>query len=82
MGRRHHLCWRLEEKEYLSVFARLPSTVSLQLANHLIHIFNNLSMYFFYFMCLTPGDGTMLLVASKVCDKSKPVLGVNTDPER
>ncbi|XP_076159173.1 NAD kinase 2, mitochondrial isoform X2 [Alosa pseudoharengus] len=28
------------------------------------------------------GDGTMLLVASKVCDKSKPVLGVNTDPER
>ncbi|KAG5261720.1 hypothetical protein AALO_G00287600 [Alosa alosa] len=28
------------------------------------------------------GDGTMLLVASKVCDESKPVLGVNTDPER
>lgn len=28
------------------------------------------------------GDGTMLLVASKVYDKSKPVLGVNTDPER
>ncbi|XP_012675216.1 NAD kinase 2, mitochondrial isoform X2 [Clupea harengus] len=28
------------------------------------------------------GDGTMLLVASKVCDKNKPVLGVNTDPER
>uniref|UniRef100_W5N4W8 NAD kinase 2, mitochondrial n=1 Tax=Lepisosteus oculatus TaxID=7918 RepID=W5N4W8_LEPOC len=28
------------------------------------------------------GDGTMLLVASKVLDKHKPVLGVNTDPER
>ncbi|KAL4617292.1 NAD kinase 2, mitochondrial isoform X1 [Arapaima gigas] len=28
------------------------------------------------------GDGTMLLVASKVFDKKKPVLGVNTDPER
>uniref|UniRef100_A0A8C9S7G7 NAD kinase 2, mitochondrial n=1 Tax=Scleropages formosus TaxID=113540 RepID=A0A8C9S7G7_SCLFO len=28
------------------------------------------------------GDGTMLLVASKVFDKRKPVLGVNTDPER
>ncbi|XP_051537319.1 NAD kinase 2, mitochondrial-like isoform X1 [Myxocyprinus asiaticus] len=28
------------------------------------------------------GDGTMLLVASKVFDKNKPVLGVNTDPER
>uniref|UniRef100_A0A672S7C1 NAD kinase 2, mitochondrial n=1 Tax=Sinocyclocheilus grahami TaxID=75366 RepID=A0A672S7C1_SINGR len=28
------------------------------------------------------GDGTMLLVASKVYDKNKPVLGVNTDPER
>ncbi|KAJ8260933.1 hypothetical protein COCON_G00166560 [Conger conger] len=28
------------------------------------------------------GDGTMLLVAGKVFDKDKPVLGVNTDPER
>lgn len=28
------------------------------------------------------GDGTMLLVASKVLDKDKPVVGVNTDPER
>ncbi|XP_071991176.1 NAD kinase 2, mitochondrial isoform X2 [Engystomops pustulosus] len=28
------------------------------------------------------GDGTMLLAASKVLDKSKPVIGVNTDPER
>ncbi|TRZ04520.1 hypothetical protein DNTS_007825 [Danionella cerebrum] len=28
------------------------------------------------------GDGTMLLVASKVYDENKPVLGVNTDPER
>uniref|UniRef100_A0A8B9GHT5 NAD kinase 2, mitochondrial n=1 Tax=Amazona collaria TaxID=241587 RepID=A0A8B9GHT5_9PSIT len=28
------------------------------------------------------GDGTMLLAASKVFDKSKPVIGVNTDPER
>ncbi|KAJ8347160.1 hypothetical protein SKAU_G00285610 [Synaphobranchus kaupii] len=28
------------------------------------------------------GDGTMLLVASKVFDKDKPVIGVNTDPER
>ncbi|KAG9354054.1 hypothetical protein JZ751_012178 [Albula glossodonta] len=28
------------------------------------------------------GDGTMLLVASKVFDKNKPVVGVNTDPER
>lgn len=28
------------------------------------------------------GDGTMLLVASKVLDKNKPVIGVNTDPER
>ncbi|KAJ8402039.1 hypothetical protein AAFF_G00372740 [Aldrovandia affinis] len=28
------------------------------------------------------GDGTMLLVASKVFDKDKPVVGVNTDPER
>ncbi|XP_066502834.1 NAD kinase 2, mitochondrial isoform X2 [Hoplias malabaricus] len=28
------------------------------------------------------GDGTMLLVASKVYDKNKPVIGVNTDPER
>ncbi|XP_023663974.1 NAD kinase 2, mitochondrial isoform X1 [Paramormyrops kingsleyae] len=28
------------------------------------------------------GDGTMLLAASKVFDKDKPVLGVNTDPER
>ncbi|XP_063068274.1 NAD kinase 2, mitochondrial isoform X2 [Engraulis encrasicolus] len=28
------------------------------------------------------GDGTMLLVASKVYDKNKPVFGVNTDPER
>ena len=28
------------------------------------------------------GDGTMLLVASKVCDKNKPVLCVDTDPER
>ncbi|XP_017349090.1 NAD kinase 2, mitochondrial isoform X4 [Ictalurus punctatus] len=28
------------------------------------------------------GDGTMLLVASKVFDKNKPVIGVNTDPER
>ena len=35
-----------------------------------------------YFLCLLSGDGTMLLVASKVCDKNKPVLGVNTDPER
>uniref|UniRef100_A0A665THX4 NAD kinase 2, mitochondrial n=1 Tax=Echeneis naucrates TaxID=173247 RepID=A0A665THX4_ECHNA len=28
------------------------------------------------------GDGTMLLVASKVLRKDKPVIGVNTDPER
>lgn len=28
------------------------------------------------------GDGTMLLVASKVFDKNKPIIGVNTDPER
>ncbi|XP_041110794.1 NAD kinase 2, mitochondrial-like isoform X2 [Polyodon spathula] len=28
------------------------------------------------------GDGTMLLVASKVVDRFKPVVGVNTDPER
>ncbi|XP_069819175.1 NAD kinase 2, mitochondrial isoform X2 [Dendropsophus ebraccatus] len=28
------------------------------------------------------GDGTMLLAASKVLDKFKPVIGVNTDPER
>ncbi|XP_059905935.1 NAD kinase 2, mitochondrial isoform X2 [Gadus macrocephalus] len=28
------------------------------------------------------GDGTMLLVASKVFSKDKPILGVNTDPER
>ncbi|XP_037835505.1 NAD kinase 2, mitochondrial isoform X4 [Kryptolebias marmoratus] len=28
------------------------------------------------------GDGTMLLVASKVLSKDKPVFGVNTDPER
>uniref|UniRef100_A0A7N6FH31 NAD kinase 2, mitochondrial n=1 Tax=Anabas testudineus TaxID=64144 RepID=A0A7N6FH31_ANATE len=28
------------------------------------------------------GDGTMLLVASKVQSKDKPVVGVNTDPER
>ncbi|XP_013883022.1 NAD kinase 2, mitochondrial [Austrofundulus limnaeus] len=28
------------------------------------------------------GDGTMLLVASKVFSQDKPVLGVNTDPER
>lgn len=29
-----------------------------------------------------PGDGTMLLVASKVLSQDKPVVGVNTDPER
>ncbi|XP_028658294.2 NAD kinase 2, mitochondrial isoform X3 [Erpetoichthys calabaricus] len=29
-----------------------------------------------------PWDGTMLLVASKVLDRLKPVVGVNTDPER
>ncbi|KGL80543.1 hypothetical protein N309_09252, partial [Tinamus guttatus] len=28
------------------------------------------------------GDGTMLLAASKVFNKFKPVIGVNTDPER
>ncbi|XP_013985284.1 NAD kinase 2, mitochondrial isoform X4 [Salmo salar] len=28
------------------------------------------------------GDGTMLLVASKVFNKDQPVLGVNTDPDR
>ncbi|XP_062867313.1 NAD kinase 2, mitochondrial isoform X2 [Trichomycterus rosablanca] len=28
------------------------------------------------------GDGTMLLVASKVFNKNKPIIGVNTDPER
>ncbi|KAM4528651.1 NAD kinase 2, mitochondrial isoform 2-T2 [Odontesthes bonariensis] len=28
------------------------------------------------------GDGTMLLVASKVLSKDKPVVGINTDPER
>ncbi|KAL0965686.1 hypothetical protein UPYG_G00284460 [Umbra pygmaea] len=28
------------------------------------------------------GDGTMLLVSSKVFNKDQPVLGVNTDPER
>ncbi|KAJ3605460.1 hypothetical protein NHX12_027506 [Muraenolepis orangiensis] len=28
------------------------------------------------------GDGTMLLVASKVFSKDKPIIGVNTDPER
>ncbi|KAI1240168.1 hypothetical protein IHE44_0011622 [Lamprotornis superbus] len=28
------------------------------------------------------GDGTMLLAASKVFDKFKPVIGINTDPER
>nr|XP_060617376.1 NAD kinase 2, mitochondrial isoform X2 [Anolis sagrei ordinatus] len=28
------------------------------------------------------GDGTMLLAASKVFDQSKPVIGINTDPER
>ncbi|KAM9331018.1 NAD kinase 2, mitochondrial [Gastrophryne carolinensis] len=28
------------------------------------------------------GDGTMLLAASKVRDRFKPVIGVNTDPER
>ncbi|XP_062333683.1 NAD kinase 2, mitochondrial isoform X2 [Osmerus eperlanus] len=28
------------------------------------------------------GDGTMLLVASKVFSRDKPVVGVNTDPER
>ncbi|PKU43367.1 ran-binding protein 3-like isoform a [Limosa lapponica baueri] len=28
------------------------------------------------------GDGTMLLAASKIFDKFKPVIGVNTDPER
>ncbi|XP_069077124.1 NAD kinase 2, mitochondrial isoform X2 [Pleurodeles waltl] len=28
------------------------------------------------------GDGTMLLAASKVLNRQKPVIGVNTDPER
>ncbi|XP_048358681.1 NAD kinase 2, mitochondrial isoform X2 [Sphaerodactylus townsendi] len=28
------------------------------------------------------GDGTMLLAASKVLDRLKPVIGVNTDPDR
>ncbi|XP_036614458.1 NAD kinase 2, mitochondrial isoform X2 [Trichosurus vulpecula] len=28
------------------------------------------------------GDGTMLLAASKILDRFKPVIGVNTDPER
>ncbi|XP_041358859.1 NAD kinase 2, mitochondrial-like [Gigantopelta aegis] len=28
------------------------------------------------------GDGTFLLAASKVLDKSKPVIGINTDPDR
>ncbi|XP_071117305.1 NAD kinase 2, mitochondrial-like [Haliotis cracherodii] len=28
------------------------------------------------------GDGTFLLAASKVNDKSKPVIGINTDPDR
>lgn len=32
--------------------------------------------------CFSVGDGTMLLAASKVFDKFKPVIGVNTDPER
>lgn len=36
----------------------------------------------FMFSFSTLGDGTMLLVASKVFDKNKPVIGVNTDPER
>lgn len=35
------------------------------------------------FNALCPlGDGTMLLAASKVLDRLKPVIGVNTDPER
>lgn len=33
-------------------------------------------------LCFPIGDGTMLLAASKVFDKFKPVIGVNTDPER
>ncbi|XP_062984236.1 NAD kinase 2, mitochondrial isoform X2 [Elgaria multicarinata webbii] len=28
------------------------------------------------------GDGTMLLAASKVLDRLKPVIGINTDPDR
>lgn len=28
------------------------------------------------------GDGTMLLAASKVLDQLKPVIGINTDPDR
>ncbi|ESP03459.1 hypothetical protein LOTGIDRAFT_171397 [Lottia gigantea] len=28
------------------------------------------------------GDGTFLLAASKIMDKSKPIIGINTDPER
>ncbi len=28
------------------------------------------------------GDGTFLLAASKVRDKHKPVIGINTDPDR
>ncbi|MEQ2199411.1 hypothetical protein XENOCAPTIV_025594, partial [Xenoophorus captivus] len=34
------------------------------------------------FSLFNPRDGTMLLVASKVLNKDKPVVGVNTDPER
>lgn len=28
------------------------------------------------------GDGTYLLAASKVTDKNKPLIGINTDPSR
>lgn len=38
--------------------------------------------FYLIFSFFTLGDGTMLLVASKVFDKNKPVIGVNTDPER
>ena len=30
----------------------------------------------------TGGDGTFLMGASKILDKSKPVIGFNTDPTR
>ena len=30
----------------------------------------------------TGGDGTFLMGASKILDRSKPVIGINTDPTR
>jgi hypothetical protein len=39
-------------------------------------------LFIFFFYCGSGGDGTFLMGASKISNRFKPIVGINTDPTR